>query len=44
MGRVGKPADIANAILFLADNQQSSYITGEALIIDGGATARLSIE
>ena len=44
LGRVGKPAEIAKAILFLADNQQSSYITGEALIVDGGATARLSVE
>lgn len=44
LGRVGRPDEIAQAILFLADNQQSSYITGEALIIDGGATAHLSVE
>lgn len=43
-GRVGKPEEIAQAIYFLADNQQSSFMTGQALIIDGGATARLSTE
>jgi glucose 1-dehydrogenase len=44
MGRVGQPAEIAQAILFLADNDRSSFITGQALIVDGGATARLSTE
>ena len=44
MGRVGRPEEIGHAILFLADNQQSSFMTGQALIVDGGATARLSTE
>ena len=44
LGRVGKPEEIASAILFLADGSQSSYITGQSLVIDGGALARLSIE
>ncbi len=43
-GRVGKPDEIAQAIYFLADSTQSSFITGQALIVDGGATARLSTE
>jgi len=43
-GRVGKPEEIAHAIYFLADNTQSSFITGQAIIVDGGATARLSTE
>jgi NAD(P)-dependent dehydrogenase (short-subunit alcohol dehydrogenase family) len=43
-GRVGKPAEIAHAIHFLADDEQSSFMTGQALVIDGGATARLSTE
>jgi NAD(P)-dependent dehydrogenase (short-subunit alcohol dehydrogenase family) len=43
-GRVGKPAEIAQAIYFLADETQSSFMTGQALIVDGGATARLSTE
>ena len=43
-GKVGKPEEIAHAIYFLADNQQSSFMTGQALVVDGGATARLSTE
>jgi NAD(P)-dependent dehydrogenase (short-subunit alcohol dehydrogenase family) len=43
-GRVGKPEEIANAIYFLADDEQSSFMTGQAMIVDGGATARLSTE
>ncbi|MBK5107401.1 MAG: SDR family oxidoreductase [Anaerolineales bacterium] len=44
IGRVGKPKEIAHAIYFLADDTQSSFMTGQALIVDGGATARLSTE
>jgi glucose 1-dehydrogenase len=43
-GRVGTPEEIASAIYFLADNTQSAFMTGQALVIDGGATARLSTE
>ena len=43
-GRVGKPEEIAHAIYFLADDTQSSFMTGQAMIVDGGATARLSTE
>ena len=43
-GKVGKPEEIAKAIYFLADNEQSSFMTGQALVVDGGATARLSTE
>jgi NAD(P)-dependent dehydrogenase (short-subunit alcohol dehydrogenase family) len=43
-GRVGQPQEIAHAIYFLADSTQSSFMTGQALIVDGGATARLSTE
>lgn len=35
--RSGKPEDIANAALFLA-SEQSSFITGHALVVDGGLT------
>lgn len=43
-GRIGTPAEIAHTIYFLADNTQSSFMTGQALVVDGGATARLSTE
>ncbi len=43
-GRIGQPEEIAHAIYFLADNTQSSFMTGQALVVDGGATARLSTE
>ena len=43
-GKIGTPQEIASAIYFLADSAQSSFMTGQALIVDGGATARLSTE
>jgi len=43
-GKVGRPEEIAHAIYFLADSEQSSFMTGQALVVDGGATARLSTE
>ena len=36
LGRIGEPADVASAVLFLASDS-SSWITGETLVIDGGA-------
>jgi NAD(P)-dependent dehydrogenase (short-subunit alcohol dehydrogenase family) len=36
LGRAGLPEDIANAALFLAGDE-SSFITGQALVVDGGA-------
>ncbi|MEW6718511.1 MAG: SDR family oxidoreductase [Chloroflexota bacterium] len=44
IGRIGQPEEIAHAIFFLADGTQSSFMTGQALIVDGGATTRLSTE
>ncbi len=37
VGRVGKPEDIVNAVLFLCDNK-SSFITGQNITVDGGMT------
>jgi len=44
IGRVGSPEEIAQSIYFLADSSQSSFMTGQTLVIDGGATAKLSTE
>lgn len=44
MGRIGAPEEIARTILFLADSEQSSFMTGQSVIVDGGATCRLSTE
>ena len=43
-GRVGTPREIAQTIYFLVDESQSSFMTGQALVVDGGATAKLSTE
>ena len=37
MGRAGKPAEVGNLIAFLASDE-SSYITGQLIVIDGGNT------
>lgn len=39
-GRVGRPEDIAEAVLFLA-SERSAYITGAELTVDGGLTRNL---
>jgi len=39
MGRVGSIEDVAMGVLFLATNE-SSYMTGSELVIDGGMTAQ----
>jgi len=38
LGRIGTPEDIANAVLYLASDE-SSFVTGEALVVDGGGVA-----
>ena len=38
LGRIGKPSDIATAVLYLASDE-AGYITGQTLAIDGGMTS-----
>ena len=38
-GRMGKPEDIAQAVVFLASDK-ADYITGQVLVVDGGWTLR----
>jgi 3-oxoacyl-[acyl-carrier protein] reductase len=37
-GRLGEPADVAAAVLFLTD-PAAAFITGHVLVVDGGLTA-----
>ena len=36
LGRLGRPEELANLVVFLA-SQSASYITGQAITVDGAA-------
>lgn len=40
-GRVGRPEDVAELCLFLADPAKSGFITGQQFVVDGGVTKKL---
>ena len=44
LGFVASPEQLAPTIYFLADGEQSPYMTGQAVVVDGGATLRLATE
>jgi len=39
LGRLGKPIDVANCVLYLASDE-SSFVTGTEHMVDGGWTAQ----
>jgi len=39
IGRIGKPADIALTVVFLA-SEEAGFITGSVIVVDGGYTAQ----
>ncbi|HET7088680.1 MAG TPA: SDR family oxidoreductase [Anaerolineae bacterium] len=38
VGRLGKPEEVAEAVLWLCSDA-ASYVTGHSMIVDGGASA-----
>ena len=42
IGRVGKPADIGETVVFLVSDE-ADFITGQTLYVDGGLTSRLGL-
>jgi NAD(P)-dependent dehydrogenase (short-subunit alcohol dehydrogenase family) len=44
MGRFASPDDVARAIAFLADPEQSGFVNGHALVVDGGWSVDASWE
>lgn len=43
LGRVGRPEEVARLALFLTAEEDSSYITGQPFVIDGGWLAGVSV-
>jgi NAD(P)-dependent dehydrogenase (short-subunit alcohol dehydrogenase family) len=38
LGRIGKPSEIASAVLYLA-SEGAAFVTGQIVTVDGGKTA-----
>jgi NAD(P)-dependent dehydrogenase (short-subunit alcohol dehydrogenase family) len=43
-GRVGKPQDVAELVVWLLDGERSGFVTGANLVIDGGMTRKMIYE
>jgi NAD(P)-dependent dehydrogenase (short-subunit alcohol dehydrogenase family) len=44
LGFLARPTDVAPTVRFLADSSLSPYMTGQSVVVDGGATLRLATE
>jgi len=44
VGRVGRPEDIAELCLYLADSDRAGFITGQNFVVDGGMTRKMTYE
>ena len=42
--RLGRPEDMAKAVLFLANERKSGFMTGQGLILNCGRLCKLSTE
>lgn len=42
LGRLGRPEDVANVMLFLASDE-AAYVTGAAYVVDGGQSVRSGV-
>ncbi len=42
LGRTGQPGDVGDAVVFLASDE-SAFVTGQVITVDGGRTARLPL-
>ncbi|PSC74545.1 oxidoreductase isoform B [Micractinium conductrix] len=40
-GRVGRPEDVAQLCLFLADGERAGFITGQEFVVDGGVSKKM---
>ena len=40
-GRVGRPADVAEAVAWLLDAERSGFVTGTEIVVDGGVTRKM---
>lgn len=44
LGFLAQPSDVAPSVRFIADSSLSPYMTGQSVVVDGGATLRLATE
>ena len=44
LGFLAQPSDVASVVRFIADSSLSPYMTGQSIVVDGGATLRLATE